>query len=431
MAGAVAVAVGMVIGSGIFKSPALVAQNAGSDWLFFAAWALGGVLSLIGALCYAELASSFPHAGGDYHFLDRAYGKRVAFSFAWARFAIINTGSLALLGFTLGDYLNHLLPLGPWGSPIYAAGVLIIMTMLNLRGLGAGVDAQEGLTLLLCLGLLVVAAAGLWLAFSGVVPPPAAQPLPPPTWAGFGLALVFVLLAFGGWSELATLSAELKGGPRAMVRALVISLAVITLIYAAVNWAFWQGLGLAGLAGAAAPASALLDRAFGLTGELLIVAVVAAAVITSINATIIVGARTTYAAAHDWPALRRLGAWDLGRGIPAGAVWAQSAVALALVALGTWTRQGFATLVDYTAPVFWLFLAGSGLAVIVLRHRAPDVPRPFKVPLYPWLPLLFAASSLGVMLSSVLYVRTGALVGLVVLGLGVALAWVLEHERAP
>ena len=117
----VMLAVAMVVGAGIFKSPALVAQEAGSPFWLFAAWIIGGFVTLIGALCYAELATAFPNAGGDYHFLRLAYGRTTAFLFAWARFTVTNSGSIALLGYVLGDYLNIVLPLGPMGSPIYAA----------------------------------------------------------------------------------------------------------------------------------------------------------------------------------------------------------------------------------------------------------------------------------------------------------------------
>ena len=143
---------------------------------------------------------------------------------------------------------------------------------------------------------------------------------------------------------------------------------------------------------------------------------------TSINATIIVGARTTFAAARDWPALGKLGDWNDSRGIPAVAIVAQSVVALLLIGLGTATRQGFATLVDYTAPVYWLFMALSGVALLILRRTHPHTPRPFRTPLYPLLPLLFTASSLFVLWSSLAYVRVGAVVGLAVLGFGLVVA---------
>lgn len=140
--GVIGLIVGVVIGAGIFKSPAMVAGMAGSvEWMFMA-WALGGVISLIGALCYAELTTDYPSAGGDYHFLQRAYGRSVAFLFGWARFSVITTGSIALLAFVFGDYLSQVWSLGGSGPVIYAAVVILVLTWLNLRGIRSGIFAQ-------------------------------------------------------------------------------------------------------------------------------------------------------------------------------------------------------------------------------------------------------------------------------------------------
>lgn len=431
---AAAVAVGMVVGAGLFKSPALVAANVGSDAALFGAWLLGGLLALLGATCYAELAAAFPSQGGDYRFLTLAYGRLVGFLFAWSRFAVINTGSLALLCFVLGDYLQAALPLGTFGSSIYAAVTLIVLSVINLRSRSMGVDTQVGLTLALVAGVLLVGAVGLLFVIRGV-PALDPEPLVAGSVPSFGLAMVFVMLAYGGWTEIATLSAEMRDPGRGMLRALMFGLSTVTLLYIVINWALWRGLGLSGLGSAEAPASRLLELAFGRGAELPVIAVVFAAVVTSINATIIVGARTTFAAARDWPALGKLGDWNDSRGVPAAAIVAQSVVALLLIGLGTATRQGFATLVDYTAPVYWLFMALSGLALVILRKRQPNAPRPFRAPLYPLLPLLFTASSVFVLWSSLAYVRVGALLGLAVLVLGlVAAAWLGRADpsvRAP
>ena len=199
-----------------------------------------------------------------------------------------------------------------------------------------------------------------------------------------------------------------------MLRALIISITLITLLYLLTAWAMLRGLGLAGLAGSEAPAADLMSRAFGPgAGVVLALAVVAAAV-TSVNATIIAGARTTYAASANIPALSWIGRWNFRTRSPRNAVLAQGAVSLMLVGLGA-AYDGFATLVDYTAPVYWIFLIASGLAVFRLRAAQPDVPRPFRVPLYPLVPALFVLSSSAMLVSAVLYVQGGALFGLGVL----------------
>jgi amino acid transporter len=414
----VMVAVAMVIGAGIFRSPAEIAANADSTTWFFAAWLVGGLITLGGALCFAELATMLPSAGGDYHFLKTAYGRRTAFLFAWARFAIINTGSIALLGFVLGDYANTLLSLGPQGPSWYAVITIVAMTAFNLKGLYTAQSADYTMTGLEVVGLLVVFSAGVALVAAGAPPQVPDAVIASPFPATFGVALLFVLFAFSGWSEISTLSAEVRDERRGMVRALVAAVVTITLMYLLANWALWRGLGLEGLAASKTPASDLIALAFGDSAGVLTALAISMATLTSINATIVVGARTTYAAAHDWPRLRRLGAWNTERGIPVAGILSQGAMGVLLVGFGTYTRDGFVTMIDYTSPVFWLFLCLSGFAVIRLRRLRPDLPRPFKVPLYPVLPLVFCASCLFVLWSSVQYVRLGAMAGVGVLLLG-------------
>jgi amino acid transporter len=426
----VMVAVAMVVGAGIFRSPAEIAANAGSSTWFFAAWIAGGLISLAGALCFAELATMLPSAGGDYYFLKTAYGRNVAFLFAWARFAVINTGSLALLGFVLGDYANAVWSLGPHGSSWYALFTIVAMTLFNLKGLYTGQSADYAMTGLEVGGLLIVFAAGVALAIAGapaLVPDaPGAGEFP----GTFGLALLFVLFAFSGWSEVSTLSAEVRDERSGMVRALVASIVTITVLYLLANWALWRGLGIAGLAASRTPASDVIARAFGDWAGVLTAIAISMATLTSINATIVVGARTTYAAAADWPALKRLGNWNTQRGIPVAGIVSQGAVGILLVGFGTYTRDGFTTMVDYSSPVFWLFLTLSGFAVILLRWQRPELPRPFRVPLFPLLPLLFCASCLFVLWSSLAYVRLGALLGVAVLALGgLVLLWVWHASR--
>lgn len=399
----VMVAVAMVIGAGIFKSPADVAANAGSFPWLMAAWLAGGAVSLIGAFCYAELATAFPNAGGDYHFLKTAYGKGLAFVFAWTRFAVINTGSLAVLGFVLGVYANEVVDLGPGGPALYAFGSIVAMTAWNLKGMYAAESVDYALTGLEVVGVVVIVTAGLVLVATGTPPAtPDPQVAPPPP--DFFQAMVFVLIAFGGWSEIATMSSEVKDARRGMVKALTLSTLLITALYLGVNWALWRGLGIEGLAASEAPAAALMGAAFGPYASLVLAVAVTLATVTSINATIVVGARTTYAAAHDWPQLAAIGRWDAARGIPLRAMLAQSLVALGLVAWGATTRDGFEALVNFTAPVFWGFMVLSGLALIVLRIRRPEAARPYRVPFYPLFPLIFCAAGAAMVWSSVGFV---------------------------
>jgi amino acid transporter len=424
---AVSVCVGMVIGAGIFRSPSVVAANVATDLDMLLAWAFGGAMSLAGALCFAEMAAAFPDPGGDYHFLRRAFGPRAGFLFAWSRFAVIHTGSMAMLAFVLGDFVGGLAGLGPHGSSALAMAVIVVLAGLNLAGLRMGVGTQVGLMVVVFAGLLAVGLAGIAIAMRGAPPAAAAGTVAPFT-GHAGTALVFVFLAYGGWSDAATLSAEMRDPHRGITRALVTGMSIVTALYLLANWAYLRGLGLAGIAASQAPAAELVLRAFGPAAQAGMVAVVAVTAITSINAILIAGARTTYAAARDIGGLGALGEWHLVRGTPAWALVALAVVALMLVGLGTWTRSGFSTMVDFLSPVYWLFLTLSGAAVIVLRHKHPEAARPFRVPGYPLLPVAFMATSAYMVHASLAYVRIGAMVGIGVLAAGLVLLLLLERR---
>jgi len=428
---AVALCVGMVVGAGIFKTSPMVAQALASDQALYLAWAIGGILSFIGALCFAELAAAFPDPGGDYHFLRRAYGHPLGFLFAWSRFAVIHTGSMALLAFVFGDYLAQVVDLSPWLGPhasaLLAAGLIVLLTGLNLLGVRVGLGTQLGLMLVVLAGLLALGLGAGSALLAGHAPLAPLAVVTDPARQDWGMALVFVFLAYGGWSDAATLSAEMRDPQRGIVRALLLGLGLVMGLYLLANWAYLRVLGLDGLAQSEAPAAQLMRACFGRPGELLMVGVVTLTALSVMNAILIAGPRTTYAAARDLARELKLGQWNHRRGTPTAAVLATSGVALALVGFGTLTRGGFATMVDYLSPVYWFFMTLSALALIVLRRREPDAPRPFRVPLYPWLPLAFAASSAYVLWSSIVYVKAGAVVGVGVLLLGALLMWPLRR----
>lgn len=396
------ITVGIVIGAGIFQTPSLVAGIAGSPTTMLLAWVLGGVLSLVGALTYAELAATYPSAGGDYTFLTRAYGKNVSFLFAWARSAVICTGSIALLGFILGDYLTRLFSFGEYSSALYATVAVVVLTVVNLIGLRSSSRVQNALTLLEIGGVLVVAIAGMTLEPSA---PVAAAPASEGVGA-FGLAMVFVLLTFGGWNEAAYVSAEVRGGPRALVRTLVISIGIITVAYLIFVASVLHGLGLEQLKASKAVGIDVMEGALGPLGGQLLGVIVAISALTSMNSTMIVGARSNYSVAQDWSALRFMGQWQGTRHAPIVGFVVQAVIALALIAFGALEKDGFSTMVEFTAPVFWFFFMLSGIALFVLRRRDPERARPFRVPLYPVLPLIFIVTCAYLLYSSITYAES-------------------------
>lgn len=422
---AMGITVGIVIGAGIFEVPSLVAQNAGSSTQLIMVWAVGGLLSLIGALCIAELAAAYPNSGGVYFYLRRAFGSKVAFLYAWARFAVIQTGSIALLAFVFGDYASQILPLGPYSSSIYAAAGILLFTALDALHVNFGKRTQNLLTTATVFGLLILVGT----AFSQ----PLAQSATPAVSHGssLGLMLVFVLLTYGGWSEAAYISAELKDVRRNMAIALIGSILFITAVYVLVNFALLHGLGMAGLAGSKTPAAELLRLRYGAMGAVIVSSAVAVAALSSIHGTMFTGARTNYALGRDFPKLNFLGTWNERGQTPRAAIIAQSMFALMLVVVGTLARNGFRSMVEYTAPVFWLFFLLAGIALFVLRRKDKDIDRPFRVPLYPLTPVLFCLTSAYLFHASLAYTGRGALIGMLVLLSGVVMLFLISPRTAP
>ncbi len=412
---AVALIVGIVIGAGIFETPALVASQAGSDIAVLLFWLIGGVVSLVGALCYAELATVYPDVGGVYYYLKRAFGRGVAFLFAWARMTVIQTGSIALLAFVFGDYISQIWRLGTFSSSIYAAIAIALLTALNIIGLQQSKWTQNLLSAAKVLGLLLVVIIGL------TAIPNSATPVESASSGTWGLAMVFVLLSYGGWNEAAYICAEIQDGRRNIVRSLMWSIGIITAIYLLINLAYLRGLGLANMAQSEAVAADLMRSLWGEPGALFISVLIAIATLGATNATIFTGARTNYALGQDFSLFGFMGRWQQRPSSPTYALFLQAAIALALVFLGTLTRKGFETMVDYTAPIFWFFFLLSGISLLVLRIREPHIVRPFRVPFYPLTPLLFCAVCAYLLYSSLVYTGVGAIAGVFVVAAGIPL----------
>ncbi len=427
---AVALIVGLVVGVGIFRAPQLVAENTGSVEGFIGVWVAGGVLSLIGALCYAELSTAYPHAGGEYHFLRRAFGTDLAFLFAWSRCSVIQTGSIAILSYVFADYLAPVLSLTPGSLPMLAVVAVVALTGLNLAGLRHGKRTQILLTMAELVGLGAVIVAGLFFLDSPTTTQAAGSTATSSTLAGIGLAMVFVLLTYGGWNEAAYISAEVRDGPRAMARTLLWGIGIITTLYVLANLAYVHALGLEGVRASRVVAADLMQRALGPWGATLLSLAVAVSALGSANATIITGARATYAFGRDFGAFHLLGRWNDEGSTPVNALFLQGAFALVLVGFGAIARSGFEAMVAYTAPVFWFFLAMVALAVIVLRQKEPERHRPFKVPFYPVTPLIFFGAALFMLYSSVRYAGSGALIGVAVMLVGIPVLLLVRASAA-
>jgi len=415
--------VGIMIGAGIFRVPADIAAATGDGAVMLGLWVVGGGAALAGAFCYAELASRYPGIGGEYHFLRLAFGPRLSAWFVWARLAVIQTGSIAAVAFVAGDQMRILWPDGP--PPAFWAIVSVVfVTATALVHLEMTRRLQQILVAVVILSLLAVMVAALWMPAGAVV----TDAVPIPAGGGIGMALVFVMLAYGGWNEAAYLSAEVKDGRRSMVVALVGGILLVAVLYLAFNAALLHALGVDGLAANPAPAAVLVQAAFGTAAGAMIALAAIAAALSTINATAITGARAICALGQDMPLIARLGAWDGGRSVPVAALLAQGGVALALTLYAATARDGFAAMVAFGAPVFWLFLSLTAVSLFVLRSKYPDR-EGFRAP--PFLPLVFLAACLFMLWSGVDYARhmwteggrAAGLLGIILLLVGLPLAW--------
>jgi APA family basic amino acid/polyamine antiporter len=421
----IAMMVGLIIGVGIFKLPFLVALNVDSTAMFLGLWVIGGLITLIGALVYSELAAAYPSTGGEYHFLTRAYGNDVSLLFAWARTTVIQTGAIAAVAFVFGDYAQQLWPLGTYGSPIYAAAALVFITLINLAGTYQSKNAQIIFTVLEVGALLFVTFVGFALAS----PAPSAAIVPSASASGaLGLAIVFILFTYGGWNEAAYLSRDVQDVSRNMVRILVVGTVTVTVLYLLINLAYLHVLGLEGARKAPAIAADVMRAGMGPVGAVLLSLFVCCAALSTINASVFTGARVYHALGEDL-AVRSLSFWSSAGNNPRNAIYIQSAISLGLIAFGASTKEGFEAMVAYTAPVFWFFLALVGVSAIILRQRDGIESRPFRMPLYPLLPIIFSLTCLYLLYSSIAYAGMGALIGVAVLLLGVPLLLFARKRR--
>ncbi|MCC6535733.1 MAG: amino acid permease [Burkholderiales bacterium] len=423
--------VGLIVGAGIFGTPAIVAGAAGDETAMLLVWAAGGLFALIGALCYGELATAFPSAGGEYHFLQRAFGPSLAFLYGWARMTVIVAGSIAVFAFLFGDYMSRVVNLGAYSSATWAALIVVVLTLVNYLGIREGKATQNFFTTLEIAGLVLIVVAGLLLAPAPAAPAAPAASASGPWYLGAGLAtaMLFVLFTYGGWNDAAYISAEVRDPHRNMIRALLAAIAIVMVLYLLVNLAYLKGLGFDAMTRSDAVAADLLKGVWGSTGEKVISVMIAIAALTSVNGSMIVGARSNYALGRDWPVLGFLGRWDEASGSPRHAMVLQGVIALALVGFGALQQAGFKGLVEYSLPVFWGFFLLTGIALFVLRAREPDTPRPFRVPGYPVLPAIFVLMCAYLLYRSLTYHGKHALVGLCVLAVG-AVILLLSRRRA-
>lgn len=409
--------IGGIIGAGIFRTPAAVAQRVGSPARGLAAWVLGGAIALIGAFCFGELGQRRPKAGGGYVYLREAWGPLPAFLYGWALLLVIATGAIAAVAVTFASYAMALAGLPDRLTVPVAIGAIGFLSAVNYRGVKPAAITQNIFTLLKLVALAALIVAGLALAGP---PVPSGTPLPPAHgWtravSGVGTALVPILFTYGGWQQTNFIAEEIIDPEKNLPRALVLGVAAVVTVYLLANLAYLRLLGQAGLAASTAPAADAMRALLGPVGGKLIAAGIAVSTFGFLNLVILVTPRVLQAMAADGVFFPRLAALHPVYRTPTGAILLQGGWAIILTLTGTFTQ-----LVDYVAFGDWIFFGLTVAGLFKYRARGvSDSPGAFRVPGYPWTPALFVIAAAYVVTSSILANPRNALMGIALLGLGV------------
>lgn len=410
--------VGGIIGAGIFLNPAIVAQRVGTAPLTLAAWALGGLIALAGAFCFAELGARMPRAGGGYVYLRDAFGRLPAFLYGWTLLLVINSGALAAVAMIAASYTGALIPgLAPWALPL-AIVFLWAFTLVNILGIVPGAMAQNLFTLLKLAALVLLIAAGL------MAPTTAAEFTAPlatapagvaATLAALGAALIPVMFATGGWQNSNFIGAEIRDPERNLPRAIVIGVIVVVTVYVLANVAYLRGLGVGGLAQAQAPAALVLERALGQRGSALISAGIVASTLGILNLFILAAPRVYQAMADDGLFFRSASRLHPRFRTPVGALLFQAGWTTVLALSGSYGQ-----LLDYVVFGDWIFFGLVAATLFVYRRRdGAGVPRGFRAPALPLVGGAFVSAAAIIVVSSIASNPGNAALGALLIASGV------------
>ena len=429
---AISIIVGTVIGSGIFRVPSEMIRAVGSPGRVFGVWVFGGILSLFGALTYAELSSMMPEAGGEYVYLNAAYGPFFGFVYGWTQTWVAKSASIAALAtlFTtyLADFLPGLkevvvtipLPIGPewkpldirWGQ-LAAIAVILIIAAVNYRGVRLGGDAQVALTGLKVALIGGLIAVGLFSRQASSVNLHSAVPAFPGGVAGFFKALVAALWAYDGWNNAGMLGSEIERPQKNLPRALIGGTLGIIGIYLAANLAYFTVLSGAEVAGSERVAADMMRRILGYQGGAVVSVAVMISIFAALNGSLLSGSRVPFAMARDgyfFQAVARVHPRFRTPSVGIGLLGVWSSI---LLLSGHYDEL-------YTMVIFpsWILYAMTAASVIVLRRKLPAAERPYRVPGYPVVPLLFVLVAVGLLYSTLLSSPRESGIGLIVIVAG-------------
>ncbi len=429
--------IGIVIGSGIFLTTGLMARGIPSASLILLAWLFGGLHALAGALSYAELGAAMPRAGGQYVYLREAYGPFCGFLFGWVSFTMYLTGIIAALGVGFAEYAGYFFPSLGMASVFFeteiafpgwtfhyslstghvtALVLIVLLTVVNYRGVIFSKYITNVSSVIKVAGLGLFILFGLW---SG-----SDQPIDYRINAqgidfgqlvvAFGVALIAVAWAFAGWEEVTFVAGEVREPARNLPRALVLGTGSVTVVYLLVNYIYLKAMPVGDMAGVVRVGEAAANVLFGGIGAVLLSAAVVVSIVGALNASILVGPRVYFAMARDGLFFRRAGTVHPRYRTPGQAVIFQAAWACVLTLSGTF--EDLITFVTFANLMLWI--AGAA-AVLTLRRKRPDLPRPYKAWGYPVVPLLFIAGSAGILINMLFETPVESMAGLALTALGV------------
>ena len=416
-----ALLVGTVIGTGVFFKAAPMAQLLGSPWMVLLAWAAAGILSLAGALTYAELGAMYPRAGGDYVFLREAYGNFPAFMFGWTNFAVITTTGLAAIATGFASFLSALVPLNAiWAErginllgqtlhwtfgaqQVVAVAAIIFFAAINAAKVSTGGFTQSILTAAKIIGIGAIVGGALFLSrtrgVANLSPPSVTHAV---TVSAFGAAMIAALWAFQGWSNMTMVAGEIENPRRNVPLGLIYGMLIVLGVYLLTNFAFFYALPFSDVATSnstayrlAVPVAAKAAQSFlGSAGGKVVSIAFLISVMGSLNGIIIMNSRVPYAMARDGLFFPRLGELN-SQQVPVRAIWVEAVLACILALSGTFDQIT-------TACVFavWIFFALTAASVFVLRKKRPDVERPYRTLGYPVLPALFVLVALWLLVNT-------------------------------
>ena len=398
---ATAVVVGTVIGSGIFLVPSEMIQAVGSAQLVYLAWIVGGLLSLFGAMTYAELGAMRPQAGGEYVYVRDAYGPLPAFLYAWTWFVIAKPGSIATITVGLVRILGTFSAFAFFSNPaltapftvtygqMFAILVAIAISIMNYLGVKKAGDFQLVFTLLKVAIILGIVVIGFSYSRGSFAHFAESYRLARGGMAGFMAALVAALWAYDGWNDLNMVSEEVRNPSRNIPIALIAGVATIGVLYMLVNAAVQYVLPVSAIAGSERPASEAIRAVLGISGAGIVSAGMAVSMLVALNGTIMSGARIPFAVARDRYFFAALAKVHPRFHTPAVAIVVQAMLAITLLLVGASFKQLF----SITIFSEWLFYMIAGSTIFTFRRREPDAPRPYRVWGYPWVPILFVGAS--------------------------------------